>query len=124
MEAADEIKINFIIGLWLGLKPAHAKLEEAKIIFYYGKQFDDNQMYSLEQARDILKHPNFDCNRKTVLYLHGYIETQQVESIHVIVGAYLKRGDHNTLVLDWGQLADGNYLLDAVQNIKEVKRNY
>lgn len=99
-------------------------MDEAKILFYYGKHFDDNQIYTLDQSQDILKHPNFDLNRKTVLYLHGYIETQQVESIHVIVDAYLKRGDHNTLVLDWGQLADGNYLLDAVQNIKEVKNKY
>lgn len=89
-------------------------------MFFYGKQFDEHQIYELNQARDIMKHPQFDLTRKTVLYLHGYIETPEVESIHVIVDAYIKRADHNTLILDWGKLADGNYLLDAVQNIKEV----
>lgn len=42
------------------------------------------------------------------------------ESVNVIVNAYLKRNDHNILVLDWSSLADGNYLLDAVPNAKLV----
>lgn len=56
----------------------------------------------------------------TALYIHGYIEAPGVESIHVIVDAYQKRGTQNILILDWGSLADGNYLFDAVQNVKEV----
>lgn len=43
-----------------------------------------------------------------------------MESIHVIVDAYLKRGNENIILLDWGTLADGNYLLDAVQNAKQL----
>lgn len=68
----------------------------------------------------MLSHSDFDADKKTVLYLHGYVEAPTHESIRVIVDAYIKRGDHNILVLDWSQLADGNYFVDAVQNIKDV----
>lgn len=38
----------------------------------------------------------------------------------MIADAYIKRNDHNILLLDWSELADGNYLFDAVPNIKKV----
>lgn len=52
--------------------------------------------------------------------MHGYVEGPTHQSVHVIVDAYLKRGDHNILVLDWSELADGNFLVDAVPNLKQV----
>lgn len=69
--------------------------------------------------------------------MHGFVETMEVESVRVITEAYLKRGDHSEyihlyiyrnssnlfldiIVLDWGELADGNYLLDAVPNAAKV----
>lgn len=30
------------------------------------------------------------------------------------------RDDYNILVLDWTELADGNFFVDAVPNIKQV----
>lgn len=74
----------------------------------------------MEKAEDILQHSRFDKSKKTVMYFHGYIESMEVESVHVIADAYLKRGDHNIIILDWAQLADGNYLLEAVPNCKKV----
>lgn len=62
----------------------------------------------------------FDASRLTVMYVHGYLENRDVESVHVIVEAYLRRNDINLLVLDWGTLADGNYMFDAVVNAKQV----
>lgn len=75
----------------------------------------------MDEARYLLNHTDFDNNKKTVLYMHGYVEAPQHDSVRTIVEAYIKRGDHNILVLDWSQLADGNYLIDAVQNIKHVR---
>jgi pancreatic triacylglycerol lipase len=54
------------------------------------------------------------------LYAHGYIESPAEESVSVIVDAYLKRGDHNVLVLDWTELADGHYMFEALPNTKRV----
>lgn len=86
----------------------------------HSNQFDNSQTFQLDQANTILQHPNFRPELKTVLYVHGYLETLDVESIHVIVDAYQQRGDHNIFVLDWATLADGNYLLDAVVNAKQL----
>lgn len=67
-----------------------------------------------------MQHEQFVASQKTALYIHGYVESTAVESIHVIVDAYQKRGDHNLIVLEWGDLANGNYIFDAVINAKQV----
>lgn len=74
----------------------------------------------MDELRAILSHNEFNKERQTVLYVHGYVEAPSHQSIHVIVDAYLKRGDHNILVLDWSELADGNFFMDAVPNMKQV----
>lgn len=81
---------------------------------------DDIEIYRLREGVNVLKHPKFDSLKKTVLYLHGYIENPEVESIHLIADSYIQRGDHNILILDWSELADGNYLFDAVPNTRQV----
>lgn len=55
-----------------------------------------------------------------MLYIHGYLENPDVESVHVIVDSYLEKGNINLIILDWGELADGNYTFDAVVNAKQV----
>lgn len=60
--------------------------------------------------------------RPTVLYLHGYIETPNDESVRTVVAAYLQRNDHNVLVLDWTWAASGRYLRQAVPNCRKVTR--
>lgn len=77
-------------------------------------------MYELDEANDIMGHEKFVATQKTTIYVHGYVESPAVESIHVIVDAYQRRGDHNLIVLDWGELANGNYIFDAVINAKQV----
>lgn len=40
----------------------------------------------------------------------SYVELVSDHSVVHVVSSYLKRGDHNVLVLDWSNLAFGNYL--------------
>lgn len=107
------------------------------------KTFKDQRSFQLSKAVEILEQEEFDNAKPTVFYLHGFLETMEVESIKVIADAYLKRGDHSELfvmidlpvtivtrvifllfldliILDWGDLADGSYLLDAVPNSVKV----
>lgn len=112
---------RLIPGLWLGLRKTECNLDSVNIYFFYGPTFEDHDVIRLNESVQLLNHERFDPNRPTVLYLHGYIETMQVESSHVIADAYLKRNDHNVLLLDWAELADGNYLFDSVPNIKKVR---
>uniref|UniRef100_A0A1L8DJ03 Putative vitellogenin n=1 Tax=Nyssomyia neivai TaxID=330878 RepID=A0A1L8DJ03_9DIPT len=113
-------KVKNTSRLWLGLRTSHAKLESTRMFFFYGPAFADNKVYELNDTASVLKHPKFDTNKPTVLYIHGYLETMDVESIQVIADAYLARNDHNILILDWAELADGNYLIDAFPNLKPL----
>lgn len=54
----------------------------------------------MSKAIEILEQEEFDNAKPTVFYLHGYLETMEVESIKVIADAYLKRGDHSELIFD------------------------
>lgn len=74
----------------------------------------------MDESCAMFAHPEFDPEKKTVLYIHGYLEAMSHESINVVANAYLKRKDHNVLFLDWAELADGNYMVDAVPNMKKV----
>lgn len=38
------------------------------------------------------------------------------EHIEVIVDAYQARDDHNLIMINWNELADGSYVLDAIPN--------
>lgn len=74
----------------------------------------------MHESLAVMSHPKFDHRKKTVLYIHGYVEASSHQSVHVIVDAYLTRDDYNCLVLDWAELADGNFFIDALPNIKQV----
>jgi hypothetical protein len=46
-----------------------------------------------------MEQDEFDNTLPTVIYVHGFIETMQVESIKVVAEAYLKRGDHSKCLI-------------------------
>ncbi|XP_067621841.1 lipase member H-A isoform X2 [Eurosta solidaginis] len=106
--------------LLMGLKSSHADLTVVKLIHFYGPTYADCNIFSLDDFKTLLEDSKFSKTKKTVLYLHGYLENADIESVHVIVDAYLKRKDINLIVLDWGELADGNYMFDAVVNCGQI----
>lgn len=63
--------------------------------FINSKTFNEQRIFQLPKAIEILEQEEFDNSRPTVVYLHGFEETMKVESIRVIAEAYLKRGDHS-----------------------------
>ncbi|XP_017467572.1 PREDICTED: phospholipase A1 member A-like isoform X1 [Rhagoletis zephyria] len=106
--------------LLMGLKSSHADLTIAKFMLFYGPTYGDSDIYDLNDYKSLLEDSNFSKTKNTVLYLHGYLEDANIESIHVIVDAYLQRDDVNIIILDWGELANGNYMFDAVINCKQL----
>ncbi|CAH2095559.1 unnamed protein product [Euphydryas editha] len=84
-------------------------IHDTRIIYYNGS-VEDHKWYRFDNIASLLSHPNFDLNKPTALYIHGYVEYATDNSILRVVRSYLKHGDHNMLVLDWSNLAFGNYL--------------
>lgn len=84
--------------------------------------YEDRESFPLAQASRVLSLPEFDQNKKTLLYIHGFTESYlSEESIMTVVNAYLQRNQHNILVLDYEQIAAGDYILQAFPKTIKVK---
>lgn len=68
--------------------------------FINRKTFKERRSFQLSKAVEILEQEEFDNAKPTVIYMHGYLENMEYESIKVITDAYLTRGDHSELIVD------------------------
>lgn len=87
------------------------------VYIYFRSKHRQSEQFDLYDGADIVSHPRFDSNRRTVLYIHGFADNQ---SAPFVVDAYLERNEHNVIVLDWLPLARGDYFANGIQNIKKV----
>lgn len=101
-----------------------ADFEEVQIVFFYGPNISDYKLYSVASIAEIANNKAFDKELKTVLYIHGFRENFKSESVETVVKAFIKKNDHNILVLDWSVYAKGNYVLYAVPNLIKVSTDH
>ncbi|XP_072938872.1 inactive pancreatic lipase-related protein 1-like [Epargyreus clarus] len=97
------------------------RIEDIYLRFYNGGSAEVYVDFPLSQALRLFEIRGFQKDNPTVLYIHGFIETAQQESIQVMVNAYLEaRPETNVLLLDWSNMAHGSYLVNAARNTKKV----
>ncbi|XP_045495073.1 inactive pancreatic lipase-related protein 1-like isoform X2 [Colias croceus] len=97
------------------------RVEDIYLRFYNGSTCEEYVDMPLDQAHRLFDIKGFEKNNPTVLYMHGFIETAQQESIQVMVSAYLEsRPDTNVILIDWSNMAHGSYLVNAARNTKKV----
>lgn len=67
-------------------------------------------------------HKRFDRNKDTVIYFHGWLESGKLDlSALGIRGAYLDRGDHNVISVDWSFYSKNfNYPTRVIPQMKIV----
>lgn len=94
--------------------------DQSKFYFFYGPTYFDRRIYNYDELDEILQHEQYDANKTTVLYIHGYLESAESDSVRLIVNAYHTRNEHNLIVLDWGDAANGDYFITAVPNSIKV----
>ncbi|XP_039760360.1 pancreatic lipase-related protein 2-like [Pararge aegeria] len=103
-----------------------SQVSDTRIIYY--RDSERNNSYGIKRVLPLLSDPTFDFEKPTVFYIHGlvnwchpnaYIETAFDSSVATVVNAYVAHGGFNMLVLDWGNLAFGDYI-SALLNIKPV----
>ncbi|XP_063985388.1 phospholipase A1 [Diachasmimorpha longicaudata] len=70
-----------------------------------------------------LRNSNFDPTNPTVIFIHGYAERSSGTSAMAILAAYLKRGEYNVILVDWGKLAALPWYITAVRNTRQVGRH-
>lgn len=95
--------------------------DSTKLYFFYGKNFFDHKIYDHNELDEIVQNDNFNANQTTVLYIHGYLESVESETVRLIVNAYQIRNEHNLIIVDWSDAASGDYFLNAVPNSMTVK---
>lgn len=69
----------------------------------------NQSQYSMSNMTQLLSNRNFNSKLPTVLYVSGWIQSPDAETTKLIISAYLKRRDHNLLVLDWSDYSVGLY---------------
>lgn len=70
----------------------------------------------------LLTHKNFDPVAPTAVYVHGWMESGRMDlSVLAIRGAYLDRGDHNVVSIDWSHYSKNiQYHVDVVPQLKVI----
>lgn len=90
--------------------------DQTKLIFFYGPNYFDHRIYDYNELDKIFEQENFNSSQTTVLYMHGYLESPESDSVRLIVNAYHTRKEHNLIVLDWSDSVSGDYFISAVPN--------
>ncbi|XP_031635906.1 lipase member I-like isoform X2 [Contarinia nasturtii] len=105
-----------VVVFFVGNCGARLSTEQTKLIFFYGPNYFDHRIYDFNKLDEIVEHEMYNASQTTVLYIHGYLESPDSDSVHLIVNAYHARKEHNLIVLDWSDAAFGDYFIQAVPN--------
>ncbi|XP_070162078.1 lipase member H-A-like [Polyergus mexicanus] len=92
-------------------------LESIFLRIYVGTTMNEYVDYSLKNIDALLSRIQY--GKPTVLYIHGYTEHVEKESVRTVVQAYLKRNDHNVIAVDYGKLVSDSYM-KAVRNAPRI----
>lgn len=84
--------------------------------------YQSNVRVKLNETESLIDSDDFRLENPTVIYAFDFLENHESISTQTIVDAYLLRGDHNILILDYGKLSGGNYVFDAVPNAIKVRK--
>lgn len=71
---------------------------------------DKNVTFNINDSARIASQPGFQRALPTVLYIHGYTESNQSDSVGLVARSFLKRGDHNFILVDWNYYTQFPYV--------------
>lgn len=96
-------------------------IDDVNFLFINGS-IPNHVLIRLDETQSLWDTPEFKLDRPTIIYAFDFLENHESVSTQSIVDAYLQRGDHNILILDYGELSGGNYIFDAVPNAMKVRK--
>lgn len=95
------LKVVYISGHWLlvqiGVRVAPPHPYSPDIAFELRTRCNKKQ-YSVDKAELMLQSPDFDINRKTVVFVSGWNTDLDLDYITELTQAYLCRDEHNFIV--------------------------
>ncbi|XP_046743816.1 pancreatic triacylglycerol lipase-like [Diprion similis] len=94
------------------------ELDRISLRIYTGDSFYDTY-HDVPITQPSSAKSALDPRRPTLLYLHGFREDLTGESVRAIVDAYLDRGGHNVIAVDFAEIANKTYV-QAVESAEAV----
>lgn len=80
----------------------------------------ESTRYSVYETHKLSKHAKFDPNKTTVVFVHGFHNTQNSYLVREMCEAFvLDNGDYNMVTLDWDFFA----LLDYYEVASPIAKN-
>lgn len=113
----------FLIFLLISLvhsEPCGLISSEEVDLILVNEDSDKSTRVNLRNAVDILKDPNFNRNKDTAFYTFDFLEKFDSLSSFLISKAFIDRGDHNLIILDYGRFSGGNFYFDAMPSSLKV----
>lgn len=116
------MKSILIILFFVGFSYAQTS-GDVKFIFK-GTSVSDDKIITTSLEFSSLSNTNyFNSTKPTVIFFHGFVRTYYSPAGQAIAEAYIKRGDHNIILVDWSRLGYSYYSL-AVKNLPKVKMKH
>ncbi|XP_015516093.1 phospholipase A1 [Neodiprion lecontei] len=88
-----------------------SKLAATKVRLYTGEDVDTYT--EVESTEALSLFDQMDVSKPTVVYTHGLYGTPSWQSTKAIIDAYLQRGEHNVLYMNWANIAVSAYVYAA-----------
>lgn len=75
----------------------------------------------LHDLQYLVTHKSFDPKLPTVVYVHGWLESGLFDLSTIAVrGAYLDRGDHNVVTVDWSFYSKNLNYFEVIPQLKVI----
>lgn len=92
---------------------------DVHFIFLGTSTSDYKNLTSPTQFSEVLNTKFYNPTKPTVIFFHGRSAKYSAPVVKVVADAYLKRGDHNMIMVDWSKFSNGSYF-KAVNNLPQV----
>lgn len=77
--------------------------------------------YSISSISQLSTHQSYSSNKPTVMYIFGWLQNSFSIESTLLISAYLKRADHNVIVLDWSDYSVGPLYISMLK-ISKISR--
>lgn len=67
--------------------------------------------YTVQNLEKIFENPNFDRNKRTVIYNYGFLQTVQQPDVRRIIDAYLQNGNFNFIIVNYNSILNYTVLV-------------
>lgn len=75
----------------------------------------------LYDLKYLLTHESFDPKLPTAIYVHGWLESGMFDLSTIAVrGAYVDRGDHNIVTIDWSYYSKDIDYFSVIPQLKVI----